>query len=78
MTTDLTNYTVTGLKQGQKYTFKVEAVGRGIKFSKRERLADVIPNGLLKVFGYRWSGYGPSETVHLIPGKAVSEEAKSK
>jgi exo-poly-alpha-galacturonosidase len=78
MTTDLTNYTVTGLKQGQKYTFKVEAVGRGIKFSKRERLADVIPNGLVKVFGYRWSGYGPSETVHLIPGKAVSEEAKSK
>ncbi|MFB3168271.1 fibronectin type III domain-containing protein [Neobacillus sp. 179-C4.2 HS] len=78
MTTSETNYTVTGLKQGKKYTFKVEAVGRGIKYSKRERLSDVIPNGLVKVDGYRWSGNGPSETVHLIPGKAVSEEAKDK
>jgi exo-poly-alpha-galacturonosidase len=78
MTTAETNYTVTGLKQGKKYTFKVEAVGRGIKYSKRERLSDVIPNGLVKVDGYRWSGNGPSETVHLIPGKAVSEEAKDK
>ncbi|MDR6120585.1 exo-poly-alpha-galacturonosidase [Bacillus sp. SLBN-46] len=78
MTTAKTNYTVTGLKQGQTYTFKVEAVGRGIKYSKRERLSDVEPNGLVPVAGYRWSGFGPSETVHLIPGKAVSEEAKSK
>jgi exo-poly-alpha-galacturonosidase len=78
MTTFETNYTVTGLKQGKKYTFKVEAVGRGVKYSKRERLSDVEPNGLVKVDGYRWSGNGPSETVHLIPGKAVSEEAKNK
>jgi exo-poly-alpha-galacturonosidase len=78
MTTAETNYTVTGLKQGKKYTFKVEAVGRGIKYSKRERLSDVEPNGLVKVYGYRWSGNGPSESVHLIPGKAVSEEAKDK
>ncbi|WP_088042562.1 fibronectin type III domain-containing protein [Bacillus sp. EAC] len=70
MTTAKTNYTVTGLKKGEKYTFKVEAVGQGIKYSKRERLSDVIPNGLVKVLGYRWSGFGPSETVHLIPGKA--------
>jgi exo-poly-alpha-galacturonosidase len=78
MTTAVTNYTVTGLKQGKKYTFKVEAVGRGIKYSKRERFSDVIPNGLVKVDGYRWSGNGPSEKVHLIPGKAVNEEAKAK
>lgn len=70
MTTADTNYTVTGLKQGKKYTFKVEAVGKGIKYSKRERLSDVLPNGLVKVPGYRWSGFGPSTTVHLIPGKA--------
>ncbi|WP_449540153.1 fibronectin type III domain-containing protein [Ferdinandcohnia sp. Marseille-Q9671] len=70
MTTPETSYTVTGLKQGKKYTFKVEAVGHGIKFSKRERLADVIPNGLVKVSGYRWSGFGHSLNVHLIPGKA--------
>jgi exo-poly-alpha-galacturonosidase len=78
MTTAKTNYTVTGLKQGQTYTFKVEAVGRGIKYSKRERLSDVEPNGLVPVAGYRWSGFGPSKTVHLIPGKAISEEEKSK
>jgi exo-poly-alpha-galacturonosidase len=78
MTTADTHYTVTGLKQGQTYTFKVEAVGRGIKYSKRERLSDVEPNGLVPVAGYRWSGFGPSETVHLIPGKAISEEEKSK
>ncbi|MED4205254.1 hypothetical protein [Neobacillus mesonae] len=58
------------LKQGKKYTFKVEAVGRGIKYSKRERLSDVLPNGLTQVYGYRWSGFGPSQTVHLIPGEA--------
>ncbi|MGM0904103.1 MAG: fibronectin type III domain-containing protein [Bacillota bacterium] len=78
MTTAETNYTVTDLKPGKKYSFKVEAVGEGTKYSKRERLADVVPNGLVKVTGYRWSGFGPSETVHLIPGKAVSEQAKSK
>ncbi|MEH7304609.1 fibronectin type III domain-containing protein [Neobacillus drentensis] len=77
MTTAETHYTVTGLKQGKQYTFKVEAVGQGIKDSKRERLSNVIPNGLERVFGYRWSGFGPSETVHLIPGKAISEQAKS-
>ncbi|WP_223596497.1 fibronectin type III domain-containing protein [Neobacillus bataviensis] len=77
-TTAETNYTVTGLKKGKVYTFKVEAVGRGIKYSKRERLSDVIPNGLEPVTGYRWSGSGPSKTIHLIPGAAVSEEAKSK
>ncbi|TCN26308.1 fibronectin type III domain-containing protein [Mesobacillus foraminis] len=70
MTTADTNYTVTGLKQGKKYTFKVEAVGKGTKYSKRERLSDVLPNGLAEVSGYRWSGFGPSSTVHLIPGKA--------
>lgn len=70
MTTADTNYTVTGLKQGKKYTFKVEAVGKGIKYSKRERLSDVLPNGLAEIPGYRWSGFGPSTTVHLIPGKA--------
>jgi exo-poly-alpha-galacturonosidase len=74
MTTADTHYTVTGLKKGKKYTFKVEAVGRGIKYSKRERLSDQIPNGLEKAFGYRWSGFGPSKTVHLIPGKAKSEK----
>ncbi|HZH62815.1 MAG TPA: fibronectin type III domain-containing protein [Metabacillus sp.] len=73
ITTAETNYTVTGLKQGKKYTFKVEAVGKGIKYSKRERLSDVFPNGLVEVAGYRWSGFGPSETVHLIPGKAASQ-----
>jgi exo-poly-alpha-galacturonosidase len=78
MTTANTNYTVSGLKQGKTYTFKVEAVGLGMKYSKRERLSDVYPNGLVPVAGYRWSGFGPSETVHLIPGKAISEEAKSK
>ncbi|WP_404330102.1 fibronectin type III domain-containing protein [Mesobacillus maritimus] len=78
MTTAETNYTVTDLKPGKKYSFKVEAVGEGTKYSKRERLADVVPNGLVKVTGYRWSGFGPSETVHLIPGKSVSEQAKSK
>ncbi|MEH7301277.1 hypothetical protein [Neobacillus drentensis] len=78
MTTADTHYTVAGLKQGQTYTFKVEAVGRGIKYSKRERLSDVYPNELVPVEGYRWSGFGPRETVHLIPGKAVSKEAKSK
>jgi exo-poly-alpha-galacturonosidase len=78
MTTVETNYKVTALKQGQIYTFKVEAVGHGVKYSKRERLSDVIPNGLLKVSGYRWSGLGPSETVQLIPGKAISEQAKLK
>ncbi|WP_121612678.1 fibronectin type III domain-containing protein [Mesobacillus foraminis] len=71
MTTADTNYTVTGLKQGKKYTFKVEAVGKGTKYSKRERLSDVLPNGLVEVPGYRWSGSGPSTTVHLIPGKAT-------
>ncbi|WP_056465410.1 fibronectin type III domain-containing protein [Bacillus sp. FJAT-25509] len=69
MTTAKTYYRVTGLKKGQQYTFKVEAVGQGIKYSKRERLSDVIPNGLEKVLGYRWSGFGPSETVHTRPGK---------
>ncbi|WML58033.1 fibronectin type III domain-containing protein [Neobacillus sp. PS2-9] len=78
ITTANTHYMVTGLKQGKTYTFKVEAVGRGMKYSKRERLSDVYPNGLVPVAGYRWSGFGPSETVHLIPGKAISEEAKSK
>lgn len=78
MTTANTNYTITGLKQGKTYTFKVEAVGRGMKFSKRERLSDVIPNGLAPVSGYRWSGFGPSENVHLIPGKAMSNQAKSR
>ncbi len=78
MTTSETSYTVTGLKQGKRYTFKVEAVGHGIKYSKRERLSDVLPNGLVEVSGYRWSGFGPSVDVHLIPGKAKSEEAKSK
>ncbi|MEH7493544.1 fibronectin type III domain-containing protein [Neobacillus niacini] len=78
MTTAETNYTVKGLKQGKRYTFKVEAVGHGTKYSKRERLSDLHPNGLVKVDGYRWSGNGPSETVHLIPGKAVSVEAKDK
>lgn len=77
MTTAETNYTVTDLIPGKKYSFKVEAVGEGTKYSKRERLADVVPNGLVKVTGYRWSGFGPSETVHLIPGKAVSEQVKS-
>lgn len=78
MTTADTSYTVTGLKQGKRYTFKVEAVGHGIKYSKRERLSDVLPNGLVEVSGYRWSGFGPSVDVHLIPGKAKSEQAKSK
>ncbi|MBS4211664.1 fibronectin type III domain-containing protein [Neobacillus rhizophilus] len=78
LTTAETHYTVTGLKQGKKYTFKVEAVGKGIKYSKRERLSDVIPNGLEKVFGYRWSGFGPSASAHLVPGKAISEQAKQK
>nr|BAB85762.1 polygalacturonase P358 [Bacillus sp. P-358] len=78
MTTSDTNYTVTGLKQGKRYTFKVEAVGHASKYSKRERLSDVLPNGLLEVSGYRWSGFGPSVDVHLIPGKAKSEQAKSK
>jgi exo-poly-alpha-galacturonosidase len=65
MTTDDTTYTVTDLEPEKEYTFKVEAVGKGIKFSKRERLSDVIPNGLLKVDGYRWSGFGPSKTLTL-------------
>ncbi|MDN3019459.1 fibronectin type III domain-containing protein [Paenibacillus sp. BSR1-1] len=78
MTTVETNYTVTGLKQGKVYTFKVEAVGRGIKYSKRERLSDVVPNGLKPVTGYRWSCSGPSKTIHIIPGAAVSAEAKLK
>lgn len=78
MTTSDTNYTVTGLKQGKRYTFKVEAVGHAIKYSKRERLSDVLSNGLLEVSGYRWSGFGPSVDVHLIPGKAKSEQAKYK
>ncbi|MEH7237387.1 fibronectin type III domain-containing protein [Bacillus sp. JJ1562] len=73
ITTSDTSYTVTGLKQGKRYTFKVEAVGHGIKYSKRERLSDILPNGLLEVSGYRWSGFGPSVDVHLIPGKAKSE-----
>ncbi|MEH7226723.1 fibronectin type III domain-containing protein [Bacillus sp. JJ1566] len=78
MTTSDTSYTVTGLKQGKRYTFKVEAVGHAFKYSKRERLSDVLQNGLLEVSGYRWSGFGPTSDVHLIPGKAKSEQAKSK
>ena len=77
MTTSDTSYTVTGLKQGKRYTFKVEAVGHATKYSKRERLSDVLPNGLVEVSGYRWSGFGPSVDVHLIPGKAKSKQAKS-
>jgi exo-poly-alpha-galacturonosidase len=69
MTTDKTTYTVTCLKPGGKYDFKVEAVGRGIKYSKRERLSDVVPNGLVEVPGYRWSGFGPSVSVHMNAGK---------
>ncbi|MFB3169218.1 fibronectin type III domain-containing protein [Neobacillus sp. 179-C4.2 HS] len=65
MTTADTTYTVKGLDPGKEYTFKVEAVGKGIKYSKRERLSDQIPNGLVEVEGYRWSGFGPSKTLTL-------------
>ncbi len=65
ITTAATIYTVKGLEPGKEYTFKVEAVGKGIKYSKRERLSDVFPNGLVRVEGYRWSGFGPSKTLTL-------------
>lgn len=65
MTTADTTYTVKGLESGKEYTFKVEAVGKGIKYSKRERLSDVLPNGLVKLEGYRWSGFGPTNTLTL-------------
>ena len=69
VTTEENHYTVKGLKTGGKYTFKVEAVGRSVKYSKRERLSDILPNGLAEVREYRWSGFGPSKTIHLTPGK---------
>ncbi|NYE05693.1 exo-poly-alpha-galacturonosidase [Bacillus niacini] len=65
MTTADTTYTINGLEPGKEYTFKVEAVGKGVKYSKRERLSDVIPNGLIRVEGYRWSGFGPSKSLTL-------------
>ncbi|WP_052352909.1 fibronectin type III domain-containing protein [Neobacillus dielmonensis] len=67
MTTKETSYTITDLKRGKEYTFKVEAVAKGIKFSKRERLAgsEENLNGLVAVPGYRWSGSGPSITLTL-------------
>ncbi|WP_251551575.1 fibronectin type III domain-containing protein [Neobacillus muris] len=67
VTTIETTYTITGLKRGKEYTFKVEAVGKGIKYSKRERLAGSVdfPEGLVAVEGYRWSGFGPSKTLTL-------------
>ena len=65
MTTAETSYTVKGLDKGKEYTFKVEAVGKGVKYSKRERLSDVLANGLLRVEGYRWSGFGPSKMLTL-------------
>ncbi len=67
MTTKETSYTITGLKRGKEYTFKVEAVAKGIKYSKRERLAgtEEFPDGLAAVSGYRWSGFGPSITLTL-------------
>jgi exo-poly-alpha-galacturonosidase len=65
MTTADTTYTINGLEPGKEYTFKVEAVGKGVKYSKRERLSYVIPNGLIRVEGYRWSGFGPSKSLTL-------------
>ncbi|MFB3162966.1 fibronectin type III domain-containing protein [Neobacillus sp. 179-J 1A1 HS] len=65
ITTADTTYTLKGLEVGKEYTFKVEAVGKGVKYSKRERLSDVIPNGLIRVEGYRWSGFGPSKSLTL-------------
>ena len=67
ITTAETTFTVEGLEKGT-HTFKVEAVGRSIKYSKRERYADVLSNGLVEVPGYRWSGFGPSTTVTVGPG----------
>lgn len=72
ITTKRNKYMVKDLKIGGKYTFKVEAVGTSVKYSKRERLSDILPNGLIKVTDYRWSGFGPSKTIHLksdIKGK---------
>jgi exo-poly-alpha-galacturonosidase len=66
ITTAETTFTVEGLEKGT-HTFKVEAVGRSIKYSKRERYADALPNGLVEVPGYRWSGFGPSTTITLGP-----------
>ncbi|AOV08612.1 fibronectin type III domain-containing protein [Sporosarcina ureilytica] len=66
MTTTDTTFTVKGLKEGT-HTFNVEAIGHSIKQSKRERLADVLENGLVDVSHYRWSGFGPSTTITLGP-----------
>ncbi|MCM3764152.1 fibronectin type III domain-containing protein [Neobacillus niacini] len=83
MTTKDTTFTVTGLEKGKDYTFKVEAVGQGTKYTIRERLSDVIPNGLEEMKTYRWSGFGPSATVSLvnkedIPNKPEAEQPEAR
>lgn len=72
VTTRDTTFTVDGLDQGD-YTFKVEAVGRGVKLSKRERLASQIPNGLVEVEEFRWSGSGPSTEVSLTADVSAAD-----
>nr|WP_273847130.1 hypothetical protein [Halalkalibacter alkalisediminis] len=77
MTTTETSFKISNLDTGKRYTFRVEAGGATTKLAKRERLADVLPNGLLEVEDYRWSGFGPSTELHLTPRATPTPPGKS-